>query len=297
MTSGRPKRVRKARPLRVGAGASLHATAQAAFAEIAAHYAENLTPAASLPSHPERVHQARVALRRLRVALWVYAPLLGEARARTLSREARAQFRVLGSVRDLDVLLASPLLANLPPRGGAARVRALRARRRAAALRARGRLTGPSAARFARAVAALPSALSVTAQGAQKPAATHLTTRLDVLHEKLVKSAKRAERDQLDALHDLRKRGKRLRYATELAAPAFPQEAKRVGRLLRALAQLQDLLGDYLDGALAMRAVRAVDRQPEIREALDRAQARAARALGDDLPKRTRAIQKVRPFW
>src|SRR5918999_689445 len=55
---------------------------------------------------PEGVHQMRVAARRLRSDLRTFSPLVDEAWAQSLIEELRWIARVLGDVRDLDVLRA-----------------------------------------------------------------------------------------------------------------------------------------------------------------------------------------------
>ena len=63
----------------------------------------------------EAVHQARVALRRLRTALWVFRPLLrGDADVRLLDLELRRLASVLGEARNLDVLIARFGLRSSP---------------------------------------------------------------------------------------------------------------------------------------------------------------------------------------
>jgi triphosphatase len=293
----RPSKPRKARALDLPAGASQHDLARAVFVELAAHYTANLRPTRSLLANPERVHQLRVSLRRLRVAVAALRPLLGEARARSLAGEARAQFRALGALRDLDVLLDSPLLSALPPTGRALRARALKERRRAAAARAKAVLARPRAARFARVLTALPNALAPHDAGAHERAAPLLAKRLQRLHRRFEKSASRSEGGTLEALHTLRKDAKRLRYTAELAAPLFPRRARRVTRLAHALEKLQELLGSYVDGALAARTLGAIDRSPAVRDALRAERARAARDLTAELHERAHAVLEVQPFW
>jgi CHAD domain-containing protein len=58
-----------------------------------------------------------------------------------------------------------------------------------------------------------------------------------------------------DELHELRLRGKRLRYAAELAEPTG---GKPVRRLVRATRALQEVLGDHQDAVVAEDRVRAL---------------------------------------
>lgn len=54
---------------------------------------------------PEGPHRARVALRRLRSALDAFEPILDEKVFKRTTRQARRLFRLLGQVRDADVML------------------------------------------------------------------------------------------------------------------------------------------------------------------------------------------------
>jgi CHAD domain-containing protein len=58
-----------------------------------------------------------------------------------------------------------------------------------------------------------------------------------------------------EALHDLRKRCKELRYLLELLAPVFPVDQH--GRVVKELKQLQETLGDFQDGEVQRDTVRS----------------------------------------
>ena len=58
-------------------------------------------------SHSDDVHDARTATRRLRTAAGIYRSAIGQRRSRKSERELRRVARLLGAVRDLDVLLAT----------------------------------------------------------------------------------------------------------------------------------------------------------------------------------------------
>lgn len=53
---------------------------------------------------PEPVHKARVALRRFRAMLDAFDPILDDDLSDALHDRARALFRVLGAIRDADVM-------------------------------------------------------------------------------------------------------------------------------------------------------------------------------------------------
>jgi CHAD domain-containing protein len=87
-----------------------------------------------------------------------------------------------------------------------------------------------------------------TARGDDDPRRT-IASRLDKLHKRLCRDARRF--DELDeaARHEVRKRLKRLRYLAELVAPLY--KAKRVQRYLRTLGPAQDALGHMMDLVVA----------------------------------------------
>lgn len=196
------------------------------------------------------LHQARVAMRRLRSALSIHKPMLGGARAAALNDELRWLAGALGDARDLDVLIAragdSPLRARLLPARTEAFAHAAVALRsdRARALMldivewvAIGDwLSDPAGAEL--------RALPVTdfAAGA-----------LDRFRRKVRKDGRDLEQLDDEARHDLRKAGKKLRYATEFFASLYQdkQEKRRFKRFAAALEALQDQLGALNDLAAA----------------------------------------------
>ena len=90
---------------------------------------------------------------------------------------------------------------------------------------------------------------------AESPRAT-IARRLDKLHRRLARDAKRFAELTVVERHGVRKRLKRLRYLTELVAPLFGKRA--VARFLEALEPAQDELGRYIDLLVASRLARDV---------------------------------------
>jgi len=88
---------------------------------------------------------------------------------------------------------------------------------------------------------------------AESPRAT-IARRLDKLHRRLARDAKRFAALSIVERHGVRKRLKRLRYLTELTAPLFGKRA--VTRFLEALEPAQDELGRYVDLVVAGRLAR-----------------------------------------
>jgi len=192
----------------------------------------------------EAVHQLRVACRRLRVALPLLAGNPKGRRVRRARRTLRGLVRGAAGGRDLDVILAlfeEHVAAEPEP---TRELRALRGRLRAARTRSRQQL--------ARALPALePGRLRqdlarVQARGVKHPVVVLSRVRayrderggaLAQLLEEL------AERFDPDVLHEARTRGRRLRYAAEVAAGVLgttSEAAERFEQLQEQLGQLHD---------------------------------------------------------
>ncbi|MES1248539.1 MAG: CYTH and CHAD domain-containing protein [Actinomycetota bacterium] len=205
-------------------------------------------PGVRLGGDDENVHRMRVATRRARALLKAAAPLyVGDVEQ--LSLELQWLAGVLGDVRDLDVLVAhlEGQAATLAPADAAAAKRLLRGlqrnrtRARSTLLKA---LEGERYANLLDRFAAMLDALgpSETQTPLLKLARKEL--------KKLRRDAKALTDDSPDDdLHALRKRGKKVRYASELAG-----DDKTVKRAKA----LQDVLGDHQDSVVAEERLRTL---------------------------------------
>ncbi|GAB1392338.1 CYTH and CHAD domain-containing protein [Rhodocyclaceae bacterium] len=229
---------------------------------------------------PEYIHQMRVATRRLRAALRLFAPLLPDGFAPPMVTALRDMMTVLGQARDLDVLLAEiaePVLHALPdePRL-AALVGIITDRRFACRRTAINFLRSPRYGLITLEILAdLHGHAEKVGAGGTAPETTitaqHLgefaTERLQRLRKKVLKLARAARIDDPPTLHALRIGIKRLRYALEFFSPLASPIAMR--RILSHLASLQETLGQINDlanaGALLMDC--AADEAP-LREAV-----------------------------
>jgi triphosphatase len=202
---------------------------------------------------PEFVHQARVAVRRMRSA----ARLLGRAAGwpAALDRDLRWIGRRLGAVRDWDVLQAHTLpalLAALPAAKPLA-TRAAQARRRDEAALS----SALAAARYARLALRLLRWANTPAEDGPTLASA-AGKRLARLHRRLFDAAAFFAVLPVQQQHRVRIRAKRLRYALDLFAGALPAKATR--RYVEQLARLQDELGALNDVAVATGLVPALAR-------------------------------------
>lgn len=198
---------------------------------------------------PEGVHQLRVAVRRIRAVL--KASRFDDGGV--LLAELRWFFGELGPLRDLDVLVerfrGDTEGFSLSELDAFERLlEGLRGERDAAHRRATEALRGE---RYQRLLATL-AGTDVT----PRQDGTGLLAEVVKPFRKLRKAVAAAGPDPLDeVLHDLRIRGKKLRYAAELAAPAG---GRRVRRLVKATKRLQDVLGEHQDACVAERRVRGL---------------------------------------
>ena len=198
------------------------------------------------------IHDARVATRRLRSDLRTFRPLLDVAWCESLREELRWFGEILGRVRDAEVLRdrLSARIAAIPDSGIAAgkvlidelEITRLDARRRLLA-----DLASPRYSELVEQLA-VGAGLPITRDGeADRPAeaAGSLMIRPWRRLAKAVLGLDPVPEDA--ALHAVRIKVKRVRYAAEALAPAF---GKRADRFATAAKRLQETLGDHQDAVM-----------------------------------------------
>lgn len=192
---------------------------------------------------PEFIHQMRVALRRLRSALRLFAPVLPEGAVADLALPLRALAGDLGELRDRDVL-QSELLAPVLKLDAGKSVQRLDDRLHSMRQQVRGRVVAAlQDGRQARLMIALLATLHRLPQTADDNAALRALAhkRLGRAHARMVDACRHAAAGDIGALHALRIDVKRLRYAIEFFAPLLgPRKTKRA---IGALMQAQEDLG------------------------------------------------------
>lgn len=267
------------------------ADARGGFAAIAAacvrHFRLN-EPALLDRGTPEAVHQARVALRRLRSAFSSFKPLLAaDPRSRTLSDELRWLAGELGKVRDLDVLI--PKLEG--------RHRAKLAAARAVAL---GEARTALDSLHAREVMTDLAEWLAIGGWRLRPAEPLLakehirTVAADILHrhrKRLKKRGRHLARLDDHHRHKARIEAKKLRYAAEFFASLWTGKKARArhAEFIEALQALQDHLGKLND---QVTAAALLDRH-----GID---AKSHKGRGKLLKKAEKAYEKLidaKPFW
>ncbi|HMG26365.1 MAG TPA: CYTH and CHAD domain-containing protein [Acidimicrobiia bacterium] len=227
----------------------------ASVARLVAH-----DPGVRLGDDPEDVHQARVATRRLRSDLRTFRDLLDADWAQSLRRDLKGIAHELGAVRDTEVLL-DRLRAHaerLPPADQAPAkkiVQRLLQRWDEARAELRDAL---ESARYAELLDRLVEAAQEPAllPDADAPATDLLPPLVREPWGRLRATVDELPEDPPDAqLHEVRIEAKRCRYAAEAVAPAI---GKRARAFAKAIADLQDVLGEHQDAVVAEAWLREV---------------------------------------
>lgn len=211
-----------------------------------------------LDEDPEFVHQARVAVRRLRADLKTFQELLEEGWTADVRAELKWLGGALGDVRDADVLAErlSQVRHELAPEAGVTELGAsLAARRQAAMARLEQVL---DSRRYLDLVGRLDAAAHVVpwrvgSATSEVEAPSGARTLMDRAWRSWRKAAGALEIEPSDVeMHKLRIKTKRLRYATESLSPIL---GRRAEKLTRSAAALQELLGDHQDAVVGARAM------------------------------------------
>ena len=218
---------------------------EVAFAILRRHFAQMLAhePGVRLGEDPEDLHDMRVATRRLRAALKLYSDFLPK-RSERYERDLRWVAGALGEVRDLDVHLQR--LSEVASRNGEVleQVVSLLKERRVEARRRM--LEALDSNRYERLVANISA--TVHRGRSPTPTAPLLEAASELVRDRYKKVRKAANKLSEDSppehFHDLRKKGKRLRYALEPLQEIYGKPAKKVVKLLK---NMQDDLGDHQD--------------------------------------------------
>ena len=210
-------------------------------------------PGVRLGGDPEDVHQARVAARRLRSDLRTFRSYLDADRAGVLREELQWLGAELGHVRDTDVLeeRLRHQAAQLPAvdaRAATALLRRLDTERTAARQTMLASLDGDRYLQLLDRLFAAVDAPPVSAD-AGVPARKALPSVVRGPWKHLQKAVESLDPHPEDeALHEIRIRAKRARYAAEAAAPVL---GKPAARFAKAVAGVQSVLGDLQDAVVA----------------------------------------------
>ncbi|HEY6690636.1 MAG TPA: CHAD domain-containing protein, partial [Rubrobacter sp.] len=234
---------------------------EVAFAVLRTQFAEmrDHEPGTRLGEDPEELHDMRVPTRRMRAAMKVFEEALPE-RASWLREELRWVANALGDVRDLDVQIerfqAWKEEAGEEVSGFLDRILTITHKRRAKARK--NMLETLDSTRYERLLSSFAEMLRLGPAAELELAQTNgkgeaVTAAAPALvsdrYRKWRKAAKRLdESSSPEAFHDVRKKGKRLRYTLEFVSDVY---GKPVQKLVKPLKALQDDLGDHQDAVVA----------------------------------------------
>ena len=276
-----------------------------------------------LAGDAEGLHQMRVALRRLRAAISLFSEMLTEPQTEALKSEFKWITGELGPAREFEVFLkrvAKPVTDRDRNEPGIAMVsRELQQKREDALGRARAAVESPRFRDLALDTAAWIEAGDWTrnpndAVGMlrQRPFAALAAEQLRRRWKKTLKSGKCLDTLDPQHRHRLRIQAKKLRYAAEFFAPAFPRKKSMRHRrdFVASLQQLQDALGELNDIAVNEKLLEqlgdgedagAKQHGGRIRKAFvgrlsGREEARTAPVL-KEAERAYAAFVKSKPFW
>ena len=260
---------------------------------------------------PEGTHQMRIGLRRLRSALRVLRPVVDDEALRELNRKARDLGRLLGELRDVDVLATDiigraaanrdddPDLASL---NGVLAYTQVNRREKV-----RAELKGRQWSCLQLKLAMLPDGIErlvgeADSKALSKPIGRAAGKALGKWWRSVVKWGRRLDELSITERHEMRKDLKTLRYSIELLAPLY--RTKDVRRFTKKLQRLQDTIGYLNDVVVAekLKLVRtdAMTGDPDLQRAVGYVigwhTARAEQAWND---ARTgwKGLAKSPPYW
>lgn len=242
----------KAQGVDIHADLGVRTAAQAILADCVAQWQAN-EAGFLLRADPEFLHQMRVGLRRLRVALACFRGCFAPEALEALKAELRWLGAALGPARDWDVWSTQRLpeiASSLPALQGLDELRARsRAAQRHARATARAAVRSPRYTLLLLELGCLIRALPRQSEAAATAPGTEL---LRDWAERLLDKRHAKVRDPAvvdsSALHELRIAAKRLRYAAEFFVSLGRR--KRAARYVRGLARLQSVLGAINDAAI-----------------------------------------------
>ena len=203
----------------------------------------------------EYLHKMRVATRRLRAALRAFECCFNQAEQDYMQRNLRWLAAVLGEVRDLDVQLLDlrthrARLGPEPEQGWDELEQVLEAEHRAARERM---LRAVESVRYQRLCAKAEKIFGATPRRpanhpGRRPALMLAREMVGRRGRQVLKAAKKCTRSKdVELVHELRIKGKKLRYVAEFFAPLFGPEFKKT---VKRLARFQDLLGLFNDACV-----------------------------------------------
>jgi CHAD domain-containing protein len=235
-------------------------------------------PGTRLGRDPESLHDMRVAIRRIRALLRAGRRLLA-----TDTRELEAQLKelgqTLGAVRDLDVLAEGlrAEAANLPDADRQALEALFTALKRERSVARRRLLRTLDSQAYLDLLDTTQRTIDGLRPSGEETTLDEVVARQAKKVRKLAKALPEQPSDE--QLHELRKKGKRTRYAAELAGRK---------KVVRRAKRFQDVLGEHQDAVVAAQ---------RLRELADGAHGEQAFAAGRLAERENARRQEARKAW
>jgi triphosphatase len=294
--------VAKAEPILLTPGMTTAAAFQLIAGSCIRHFRRN-EPIVIAERSSGALHQARVALRRLRSALSLFGPVLADARLNRIKLGLREISNELGEGRNLDVYLARAVKPDsdlaLHPEG----VAVLEAERNRAYDRIIARLNSPRFSRFMLDLAAwIACGRWLTAEAGlqrrEQPIEDFAAKVLERRRRQVKKRGRKLSTLSPEERHQVRIGAKKLRYASEFFASTAdrPKSRRRHKAFIAALENLQACLGELNDihtgGQLAVAGL-----PPPVEPTDPETEAGRLAPLLEQAEKAHRALVKAKPFW
>jgi triphosphatase len=258
---------------------------------------------------PEAVHQFRVAVRRLRSALSAFRRVLDPQSRHRVAKDLRWIAKQCGPAREWDVFRSNflkPLRAQLPQEPALRSFANEVADAHAASYKKI--MTMLASPRYTDALLRIEawweSHAGASGLGLDQKASDFAYDALKKLHRKLMKAGDHLSKLDEEGLHQVRIRGKKLRYTAEFFESLYPRKLAKT--YLVALAGIQDHLGSLNDGAVVRHQLRDIEkRAPKMDNAvMSRATGlitgwSSARIDSDlqGLPEAWADFVAAKPFW
>lgn len=284
LASGAFKKITKAHPVQVDRSMSVAEAFEVIVHACLKHYRLN-EQLVSARRKPEALHQARVAMRRLRSAFTLFKSAIGDVEYQFLREELRWFTSQLGDARNLDVFLERELADS----------------RRTTMMEQRERAYDHVATVMdsQRARSLMLELVGWAAFGpwrsgklARKRVEGYASKRLDRLWLSIAQVGERLADLDEETRHELRIQVKKMRYAVEFLRGLYPEAATDERRFTLAVENLQESLGKLNDLATAKTLVAASETDDSwlIGEPEGRVHLREAEHA-------FRTLASVGPFW
>jgi CHAD domain-containing protein len=290
LLEGQERRARKAQRVRLN-GQMIVAEAFAAVVQSCLRHFRLNEGLITLDSKGGPLHQARVAIRRLRSAFSLFRPAVTDEEYDRLREGLRRLGLCLGDARNLDVMLAEPGMPK--DKAGRDSRRRLRRERDAAYERVREVLEGPSIpCLILEIVAWAETGKWRENEPAQDPIGPFAIDRLDRRWKRVRRDARVFDELDVEEQHQLRIDVKKLRYACEFFAGLIPS-ARRGERkaFVARLEAIQESLGKLNDIETARLLA------PELADGREADREDEAEALLRLTEHHLKALRGLKPYW